>query len=176
MIEVDKQGNEVWTKSIGGQLESALPEAGRTPFDWSSEMKLCSDGGIVSVGYSNAKDIMNVFVVKTDKKGNLLWGQNLGNSSFYDYGISIDETAQGEYVVCGASKAVDGNNEVFLAFLDKNGRILLKYVDGGRGSDWGKAACVKKNGEIVIAGHTNSDNFGSYELFLMELEGRGSNE
>ncbi len=176
LIEVDKEGNEIWANSIGGQLESALPEAGRTFFDWSSKMKLCSDEGIVSVGYSNARDIMNVFVVKTDKKGNLLWGQNLGNSPFYDYGFSIDETVQGDYVVCGASKSVDGNNELFLAFLDRDGRVILKYVYGGPGSDWGKAVCVKKNGEIIIAGHTNSDNFGSYELFLMELEDWELNE
>jgi len=170
LIEVDKEGNEIWAKSIGGQLESALLEEGRTPFDWSSKMKLCSDEGIVSVGYSSAKDIMNVFVVKTDKKGNLLWRQNLGDSPFYDYGFSIDETVQGDYMVCGASKSVDGNNELFLAFLDRDGRVILKYSYGGPDSDWGKAVCVKKNGEIIIAGHTSSDNFGSYELFLMELE------
>ena len=172
LLEVDKQGNEVWTRSLGGQMDSSLPEASRTPFDWSSQMRVCSDGGIISVGYSNAQDIMNVLVVKTDKKGNLLWTKNFGNSSFYDYGFSVDETIQGEYAICGTSKSVDENNELFLVFLDRDGKIISQNVYGGPGSDWGKAVCVKKNGEIVIAGHTDSNRFGSYELFLMELKGK----
>jgi hypothetical protein len=169
LLEIDEEGNVLWTKSIGGQLNSILPEAGRTPFDWCSQMKACSDGGYILVGYSNARDIMNVFVVKTDGKGNVLWGKNFGNSTFYDYGYSVSENSSGEYVVCGTSKSIKDNNDIFVAKLDDRGNIISRKTYGGNGSDFGSAVIVSREGDIVLAGQSNGTGFGLFDVFVMKL-------
>lgn len=170
LVEIDEQGNEVWTKSIGGQLESMLPEAERTPFDWSTQLQVCRDGGYILTGYTNAKDIMNVLVVKTDEQGEIVWGKNLGGGPFYDYGFSVAETVDGDFFVCGTTKSIDENNDILLARIDQNGRILSQKKIGGSGSDWGSALFLDKEGHLIVAGHTNSLSFGSYDVFLLALE------
>jgi putative intracellular protease/amidase len=172
LLEIDDAGNVLWTKSIGGQLNGALPEAGRTPFDWCSQVKVCSDGGSVLVGYSNAKDLMNVFVVKTDSKGNILWGQNFGNGTFYDYGYSVSENSSGEYVVCGMSKSVEDNNDIFIARLDNRGKIIAQKTYGGNGSDFGSDVIVSRDGDIIVTGQSKGRGFGLFDVFVMKLKGR----
>ena len=170
LIEIDSDGNELWTKSIGGELNSILPESGRTSYDWCSQMKVCSDGGNVLVGYTNAKDIMDVFVVKTDDKGNILWGQNLGNSKFYDYGYSITENALGQYIVCGTSKSTDDNNDIFVATLDNAGNLISKNIYGKQGSEFGESVIVTSDGGVVVAGQSNSNGFGGFDVVLLKIK------
>ncbi len=173
LLKVDPNGNELWTKSIGGQMNSILPEASPTPTDWCYQLKPTSDGGFILVGYTNAKDIMNALVIKTDKDGNFVWGQNLGNSTFYDYGWSVAENANGEFVICGASKSTKQNNDIFLAKFGSGGNIVWQKTVGTEyGSDWGSAVCVTKDGRIIVAGHTNSFGLGSYDAFLMEVNNK----
>lgn len=170
LVKVDPKGSELWTKSIGGQMDSILPEASPTPTDWCYQMKPVSGQGFILVGYSNAKDIMNALVVKADNDGNFVWGQNLGNSKFYDYGWAVAESADGEFIICGASKSVKQNNDIFLAKIGKDGNIVWQKTIGTQnGSDWGSAVCITKDGRIIVTGHTNSFGLGPYDAFLMEL-------
>jgi hypothetical protein len=170
LIKVDEEGNELWTKSIGGQLNSILPEASTTSADWCSQVKNTRDKGFVLVGYSNAKDIMNIFVAKADADGNIIWGQNLGNSSFYDYGYSIAEDQDRDILICGVSKSVKQDNDIFCAKISSEGEIQYKKTTGtGYGSDLGSAVHVTKDGKIIIAGQTNSNSLGSYDMILLEL-------
>jgi hypothetical protein len=170
LVKIDPSGNELWTKSIGGQMNSILPEASRTPHDWCQQMITVSDGGIALVGYTNARDIMNALVVKTDDNGNILWGQNLGNSPFYDYGYSLAEGQDGELYICGAAKSTRQDNDILLACIERDGKITsVKTLGTVYGSDWGNAIHVSAGGEIIIAGHTNSYGSGSLDMCLLKL-------
>ncbi len=170
LVKVDEKGNELWTKSIGGEMNSILPEASPTPTDWCYQLKPSSGQGFIMVGYSNARDIMNALVVKTDGDGNLIWGQNLGNGKFYDYGWSVAESPNEEFIICGASKSVKQNNDIFLVKIGKKGDVIWQKTIGTEyGSDWGSAVCITKDGRIIVAGHTNSFGSGTYDAFLMEL-------
>jgi hypothetical protein len=170
LVKVDAAGKVLWTKSIGGQMNRILPEASPTPTDWCFQLKPTADGGFIMVGYTNAKDMMNALVVKTDKDGNFVWGQNLGNSTFYDYGWSIAENKDGEFILCGAAKSTKQNNDIFLAKIGSSGNIIWqKTVGSERSSDWGSAVCVTKDGRIIVAGHSNYSGLGSFDAFLMEL-------
>ncbi|MBU0755820.1 MAG: DJ-1/PfpI family protein, partial [Planctomycetes bacterium] len=170
LIRIDGNGNELWSKSIGDRMDSGLSEAAGNPFDWCSKLRVCLDGGFIMAGYSNARDIMNVFVVKTDQEGNVLWNKNIGHSPFYDYGFSVIETQNKEIVVCGTSKATSGNNDIFLAKLNHDGELLSQVILGGPGSDWGSDLCISKENRIVLTGHTDFTSFGQYDVFLLEVE------
>ncbi|HUS86795.1 MAG TPA: DJ-1/PfpI family protein [Bacteroidales bacterium] len=170
LIKVDKEGNELWSRSIGGQMTSNLPEASSTSTDWCYQVKSTSDKGFILVGYSNLKDIMNAFVVKTDGEGNIIWEQNPGNSTFYDYGYSIAENQDGGFIFCGVSKSIEQDNEIFYAKINSKGEIIYqKTIGTDYGSDWGSAVHVTRDGKILIAGQTSSNIIGSYDMILLEI-------
>ncbi len=170
LVKVDNKGNELWTNSIGGQMNNILPEASPTPTDWCYQLKPVSGQGFILVGYSNSRDILNALVIKTDDDGNFVWGQNLGNSKFYDYGLSVAETANEKFIICGTSKSIKQNNDIFLAEIGKRGNVIWqKTIGTENGSDWGSAVCITKDGRIIVAGQTNSFGPGPCDAFLMEL-------
>ena len=43
----------------------------------------------------------DLWLIKTDSEGNKEWGKRLGNSNFDDSGKSVQQTADGGYIVCG---------------------------------------------------------------------------
>lgn len=173
LVKINGKGNEVWTKSLGGQMNSILPEANLTPTDWCHQVKITRDKGFILVGYTNMKDIMNALVVKTDGRGNVLWGQNLGNSTFYDYGYSVAENKKGEIYLCGTAKSVKQDNDIFLAKFDRQGDILWHKTMGSKyGSDWGSVVHVTERGEVIIAGHTSTTSLGAYDMYVLKLSNR----
>ncbi len=170
LVQIDPDGREIGAESIGGQLDSSLPEGAGTTFDWCCGAKTCSDGGFVAVGYTNAEDIMNMLVVRTDQRGELIWERNVGAGPFYDYGFSIVEIDGGDFLACGTTKSVGGNNDILIVRLDRDGAVISKRTLGGPDTDWGSALAVGRGGNVVIAGHTGAGRFGARDIYLAEIE------
>ena len=172
LLRIDASGGEVWSKPLGSTMDSELANAKRSPFDWCTSLARSADGGFYLAGYSNSRDIMNVEVIKTDASGNLLWEKNFGRSTFYDYADALAATEDGGAIVCGTSKSLDGNNDIYVVKLDAEGEIAWEKAFGGAGSDWGSALCVRKDGSVVLAGHTRSAGNGGFDACVIRLEGR----
>ena len=79
-----------WEKTIGGP-EYELTPSGQTT----------TDGGFVITGatYSYGNGLDDVFLVKTDNNGNVLWQKTFGTAS-YDYGRSVQQTSDGGFHHC----------------------------------------------------------------------------
>ena len=154
-------------------MDSELQNAKRSPFDWCTSLARAADGGFLLAGYSNSRDIMNACVFRTDASGKLLWEKNFGGSKFYDYGNAVAATADGGAIVCGASKSLEGNNDIYVVKLNAAGEIAWERAFGGRGSDWGSALCVGKDGGVAIAGHTRSAGNGGFDACVIKM-GKGN--
>ena len=171
LVKVDDRGNKIWEKSLGGQLKTVLAEGAPTPSDWCHQIKPASDGGFLIAGTTNAKDILNALVVKTDGNGDIVWGQVVGNSTFYDYGYSVTEDKNGNVLVIGAAKSIDQKNDIFLVKMDKQGELKWKKTIGSpAGSDWGRSIITTKAGEIILTGHSNSFFPGTFDVILAKLK------
>ena len=170
LIKTDADGNETWTKNHGAQSQRGYG------FDWCSEMKVTSDKGYIQTGYSDKADIMDAFVIKTDKNGNGVWAKNFGNIPFYDYGFSVGETNNGGFIIAGITKLIVKNrnvynNEIALTKLDSNGNIVQEKSFGNEGSDWASSVIVARNGDFVVTGHTDSGGNGRLDIFLLRITG-----
>lgn len=168
LVKTDSEGNEMWSTTVSN------PDA-HLNYDWSNSVRETRDRGYIIAGNSDMdRDVMNVYLIKTDSEGNTEWAQLFGER-FYDYGSSVRETRDGGYIVSGATKsATTGQNDVYVRKVDSEGKkVWTKTFGSEDGSEWGSAVCETSDGDYVIVGHTDSYGAGSYDVWLIRIDGKG---
>ncbi len=168
LVKTDAEGNEVWSTTVSN------PNT-HLNYDWSNMVREASDGGYIIAGNSDGdRDLMNVYLIKTDSEGNTVWAESFGER-FYDYGSAVYETSDGGYIVSGATKsALNGQNDVYVRVVDSEGAEVWTGTFGSeQGSEWGSAVCETSDGDYVIAGHTDSFGAGSYDVWLIRIDREG---
>lgn len=116
----DKKGNEIWSKRLGGNS-----------WDKASSIIDTKDGYLIIGSTSSyGKGNYDMFVIKTDKKGNKQWQKTYGG--FYnEYGKSAVITKDG-YLIKGTKQDCPNNTDinrecttnVWLVTIDKNGNEI----------------------------------------------------
>lgn len=163
LIRIDADGNKIWERPYGNKGRRGYG------FDWCHSMSLTRDGGSVCVGYTDSQDIMDAHVVKFDDTGNEVWARSFGNKPFYDYGHTVCEIEDGGYIVCGVTKSIQGDNDIALTRLNKNGKLLWTKTFGGAGSDWGSSLRITRDGHGILTGHTDSSGEGRSDIVLIKV-------
>ncbi|WP_324736268.1 hypothetical protein VFC49_03990 [Thermococcus sp. SY098] len=67
-----------------------------------------------------------------------------------------------------------GGNDVWVLNLNKNGDIVWQKTYGGKGDDSGHAVAVAPNGDIIVAGSTDSFGAGDYDIWILRLDKNGN--
>lgn len=162
VLKLDKQGKMIWQKTFGG-----------SDYDGAYSIASTKDGGYVVTGYTNSNDgdifgnhgSVDAWVVKLDKNGNKIWQTILGGSA-RDFAFSIIETSDGNCIMAGQTDSKDGdvnhnygNNDAWLVKLDENGKKLWQKTFGGTNSEGANSIIETPNGEYVVAGWTNSNDW-----------------
>jgi hypothetical protein len=80
-----------WEKTFGGPGDDNFQMVRQT-----------KDGGYILVGVTGSYGAgdLDVYLVKADSSGNKIWQKTFGGSSL-DYGSSVQQTADGGYIVAG---------------------------------------------------------------------------
>ena len=130
MTKNKPNGNEIWTKMFGG-----------SSYDKASSIIPTQDGYLI-VGSTSSfgKGNYDIFVIRTDEKGNKLW-QNTYGTFYNDYGYSAELTSNG-FLIKGTQQNCTSNSDVFnrtcttkvwVISIDKNGKelsnILLETIN-----------------------------------------------
>ena len=99
------QPDAFWTRTFGG-INS---DYGR------SIQQVSNDGYILTVSTTSfGNGNYDVWLIKTDAQGNEEWNQPMGGSDF-DRGYSVQQTADGGYIITGWTKSFgNGNNDAWL--------------------------------------------------------------
>ena len=92
LIRTDASGNERWNASFG-----------QIGYDGGYDLVECLDGGFALLGYSmnNQSDASDIFVVRTDAQGGLLW-HRIHQVTGSDLGYSIIRVRAGGFAVLGS--------------------------------------------------------------------------
>ena len=171
-----------WQKLFGG-----------TNYDVMYDVKSTFDGGFIMIGMSNSNNgdlsfnhgDYDIWVVKTNQLGVVLWQKALGNFSD-DKGFSIQQTIDGGYILAshtsGNIAGSHGSYDFLVIKLDSQGEVEWQKLFGGSSADFAKSIKQTVDGGYVVVGTTNSINgdvtdahFGG-DIWVLKLNGNGGLE
>ncbi len=130
-----------WEKSLGGSSG-----------DFGGSVQQTTDGGYIVAGSTTSfgAGFYDIYLIKTDSNGDELWTQTFGGSSG-DYGRSVQQTADGGYIVAGSTTSFGaGSNDVYLIKTDSNGDELWTQTFGGSSNDDGYSVQQTADGGILL--------------------------
>ena len=178
VVKLDSIGNIQWAKCYGGSSTDIAYSIIQT-----------NDGNYLVAGNSNSDDgdvklhyggqfTQNIWVVKLDSLGNIVWSTDIGDSTFGFSASSVMQASDGNYVITGS--AGDGGYGALLVKLDMAGNIIWKHGYGGDGADGFNNIVESKDGNYVVAGSASSNdgevsgNHGGYDFWLVKIDTAGN--
>ncbi|HTL80895.1 MAG TPA: SBBP repeat-containing protein [Bacteroidia bacterium] len=199
IAKYDPAGNLVWAKRAGGTTSDIA-------------YGICADpsGNIFITGYFQSPSIIfdsftllnagtvNVFTVKMDTGGNVLWAKRAGGTNG-DKGYAVSADPNGNVVVTGffgsssivfdsftLTNSATGYGDVFVAKYDSSGNVLWAKRAGGTGHDEGMGVSVDPWGNVFVTGDFSSSSIsfgatsfsnpgnGSAQVFLCRYDANGN--
>jgi hypothetical protein len=142
---------------------------------------------------------LNIFVVKYDASGNVLWAQGAGGTdNDWAYGICVD--ASGNVYVTGYFRSpsitfgtitlnntviAGGSRDIFITKFNSVGSVLWAQSAGGSGDDMSNSICLDANNNVYITGTFGWDSNiafgndsliskGAYDIFIAKYDSSGN--
>jgi len=140
LMKLDADGDPIWTRNYHGHAR-----------DCGYSLIQTSDGGFIIAGATN-EDLYGgyseVYLIKTDANGNLVWDRNLG----YGKGLCVRQTTDEGYIIAGWTNIVGSSEEVYAIKTDVSGDTVWTRTWGGYGADFGFSVVQTDDGGYIIAG------------------------
>jgi hypothetical protein len=134
------------------------------------------DGGYIIGGNSNSwgGGGNDIYIVKTDDKGDLLWSKTFGSTG-NDYTYSVRQTKDGGYIIGGTTSSFGaGGYDFYLVKTDASGNLLWNKTFGGSGNEYAYLVQQTSDGGYIIAGNTNSFGAGGDDFYLVKTDVNGN--
>lgn len=156
LIKTNQNGDTLWTRTYGGLSR-----------DEGLSVVQTSNGGYMIVGTSDSFGAggYDVYIVKTDSLGNIIWSKAYGGNG-YDFGNSIKKTNDGGFIIGGETQSFPaGNYQFYLLKIDSLGSIMWATSFGSNGIETGNYALETMDGGYIMTG---------YGLFIIKTDSTGN--
>jgi hypothetical protein len=153
-----------WNRTFGGKY-----------YQEGKSVQQTMDGGYIIIGITSVDTGNNdIWLIKTDNKGNMLWNRTFGGTG-PDYGHYVQQTSEGGFVIIGDKYVGDaGYYDVWLIKTDENGIKMWDKIFGGYSFDHGYSVKQTIDGGYIIIGSSNS--FATRDFWLIKTDSYGEEE
>lgn len=165
LIKTDEDGIEDWNRTYGG-----------TDNEKAYLVQETTEGGYITAGYteSHGNGESDVWLVKTDEAGTLLWDRTFGGPG-HDNAYYVQQTTDGGYILAGRTASFGmGEIDVWVIKTDANGDSVWSDTYGGPRQDVAYAVQETVEGNFILAGLTNSHGTGDFDVWLIKTDGNGN--
>lgn len=189
-------GDTLWTRCYGGTGDDAF-----------TDIYALADGGCMMIGafsssdgdVSNAKGSDDIWVVRIDSMGTILWDKSLGGSSAEGLRAGIGENrvivpdGAGGYYIAASTMSMDGDivqrlphyKDWWILHIDSAANILWEHTYGTPKFDLRPPAsmCIAADGSLWIVGEIEEDtvtnaykeeSYGRYDGWVLHLDSEGN--
>ncbi len=121
IMKIDLDANILWDTCYGGSGE-----------DCGKAIENTLDGGFIITGMltDSLSGNTSVYLVKTDKDGNLEWEQTFGGSEF-ESGTDVEQTDDGGFIISGITRSFGaGGDDVYLIKTNAQGEAFSNVISG----------------------------------------------
>jgi hypothetical protein len=164
LVKADANGKLTWSHTYGGPDE-----------DWGRSVWQTADGGYIIAGNTASYGAGNadVYLIKTDANGDLAWYKTYGGPG-WDDGYSVQQTADGGYIIVGYTASGGAEPDVYLIKTDAGGNQTWFKTFGGSAADYGWSVQQTADGGYIITGQTDSYGAGSADVYLIKTDASGN--
>jgi hypothetical protein len=185
VYKIDRSGNILWQKSIGG-----------TDDDEGWSVITTSDNNYLVAGNTNSNDgkvggnhgQQDILLVKLNGSGNIVWQKSLGGSALeFIVFSSIIATSDGGFLLLGNTNSNDGDVsgnhgdlDFWLVKLNASGNIIWQKTYGGSADDVSMSLAAASDGGYLLIGGTNSNdgdvsgNHGGGDAWVVKVDESGN--
>lgn len=165
LIKVDASRHLVWEKAFGSSGDQAA-----------NAIKQTNDGGFIIAGYTKSGDetTSDVYLIKLNAEGFLLWKKTFDNANQGDVGTDLVLEDDG-YILTGRTK-MDASrlySDILLMKTDLQGNMLWQKSMGSTYFDSGNAIIRSSDGHFVVAGAYNTGP-GVQQPYLIKFNTDGT--
>ncbi|MHA1964510.1 MAG: hypothetical protein ACXACG_01425 [Candidatus Thorarchaeota archaeon] len=138
-------------------------------------MTQCEDGGYAFVGYAQSFGTdEDLWVVRTDSNGDVLWTTVLSEAAGHDIGREIIECENGDLVVVGYSYPT-GDNHARIDRIDRDGNVVWsKLIGEVPTQDFFEGVVESKSGCLLAVGRTESWGAGGNDVLAVCFDPNGN--
>jgi hypothetical protein len=133
------------------------------------------DSSYIMVGYTNSIGFggYDIFLVKADKYGALVWQKTIGGTD-WDFANSLQQTSDGGFIIAGSTYSYGyGNEDGYVVKTDANGNITWSKTFGGANDDEFKSVIQTADGGYALCGSTKSYGDINGDAWVFKLLANG---
>jgi len=166
---------ELWFKEFETSFNKTFRNTTGGYDDYGFSVQQTSDGGYIAAGVCDpdGADTGDVFIVKTDDKGNLEWSNGTGSDTGYDEAVEVKQTRDGGYVIAGYTQVDAGNYDLRVIEFDSNGTVNRSWIVGNGTSTYDMGYSIVQNnttGDYIITGQTQGfGNYGNKDIWIYKI-------
>ncbi len=205
ILKLDNAGNFIWAKSVGGVSSDlgasiALDAFGNIYITGEFTGVADFNPGPSLFNLTSGFSYTDIFILKLDASGNLVWAKGVGSSSI-DHGFSISVDVSGNVYTTGQfvltadfdpnggvfNLTSVGSFDIFILKLDALGNFVWAKNIGGSASDCANSIAIDALGNIYTTGYFigavdfnpnlglfNITSLGSYDMYILKLDALGN--
>jgi hypothetical protein len=166
IVKTDAEGAVQWQQSYGGAKGDVFYSIQPAP-----------GGGCVVAGQTNSYGpgtpaAPNLWVVRTDSSGGIVWQRTYGGAST-DTASALITAADGHYLVMGTTFSYgSGSSDMWLLKLNSStGDILWQKTYGGAGEEQGSSLEQTSDGGFILGGHGRGG--AGFEYWVVKVDSSG---
>ena len=141
------------------------------------QVRQLSDSGFIVAGADNTIGNYQIFFLRTDKDGGIVWKKPYNYSNGNEYPLSIDTTQDGGFIIAGMTEVTGTATwDAYVIKTDSSGDFQWQRTFGiFDESDVATSVKSTANGDILVAGgewkyNITPGNFDYYQAFIARLD------
>ncbi|MFI5134533.1 MAG: T9SS type A sorting domain-containing protein [Chitinophagales bacterium] len=169
LMKIEADGNMIWGHIYGGVND-----------DDATDVEQTNDHGYIITGITKSfNDVSgDVYLIKTDSDGNLIWGNDYSDpgGGHFDMGTSVQQTTDSGYVIAGVTQFSLTGQHAFLIKTDGNGALQWSKAYGTNdASSDATASSVQQttDGGYIFTGYISNFGAGGDDYFLVKTNASG---